>query len=163
MKSQAFSDPTRAQFLLARKTMEINPRHPIIVELNTRAAADPEAESEDTKDLARLLYDTALLNSGFAIDDAKEFAGRMYRLMRAGLKLESLELLPEIEVAPEVSFLRAHVTVQCSSASRSLTCVGCACVLVVVCLECAGRSGGGGGRGGGRSRCGSRRGGRVGR
>ena len=42
-----------------------------------------------------LLYDTALLNSGFSIDDTKDFAGRMYRLMKTGLQLTSLDLLPE--------------------------------------------------------------------
>ena len=39
-KAQAFGDPSKSQFLLAKKTMEINPRHPIIVELSKRAAAD---------------------------------------------------------------------------------------------------------------------------
>ena len=120
---QAFSDPARAQFLLARKTMEINPRHPIIAELNSRAEADAEgAGGEDTADLARLLYDTALLNSGFAIDDAKDFAGRMYRLMRAGLKLESLELLPEVELPPEVRDLELYVVMGLHIGSNSQTC-----------------------------------------
>jgi len=101
MRSQAFSDPERAKFLLARKTMEINPRHPIISELKARAEADPEVKNEDTQDIARLLFDTALLNSGFSIDDNKDFATRMYRLMKSGLKLDSLELLPEEELPAE--------------------------------------------------------------
>jgi heat shock protein beta len=99
MKSQAFADPGRAAYLISKKTMEINPRHPIIAQLNQLAEGDEE--SEDAKDIARLLYDTALLNSGFAMDDPKDFAVRMYRLMRTGLKLDSLELLPELEVPAE--------------------------------------------------------------
>lgn len=98
MRSQAFSDPDRAKFLLARKTMEINPRHPIIAELKARAEADPEGTNVETRDVARLLFDTALLNSGFAIDDAEDFTTRMYRLIKTGLKVDSLDLLPEIEV-----------------------------------------------------------------
>ena len=100
MKAQAFADPSRAQFLLAKKTMEINPRHPIIAKLAALAEADADVTTTGSKDLAgadlaMLLYDTALLNSGFSIDDTKDFAGRMYRLMKSGLSLDSLDPLPE--------------------------------------------------------------------
>lgn len=98
MKSQAFADQSRTAFMVSKKTMEINPRHPIVAALAERAEADPEAASEDAKDIARLLFDTALLNSGFTMDDPKDFAARMYRLMRTGLSINSLDLLPEVEV-----------------------------------------------------------------
>merc|ERR1711988_244640 len=78
------------------KTMEINPRHPIIIELRKRAEESPD--NEDTKDLAQLMYDTALLNSGFQMEDATGFASRMYKLFKAGLSLDSLELALEIGV-----------------------------------------------------------------
>ena len=55
----------------ASKTLELNPRHPIIVELNKRVVSDPDSQS--TKDLAYLLYDTALLTSGFLQEDIGEF------------------------------------------------------------------------------------------
>lgn len=98
MRNQAFSDTTKQAFMLSKKTMEINPRHPIIDELKTRAVADPEAKEEQTRDLAKLLFDTALLNSGFVLEDPTDFATRMYRLMKTGLSLESLELKPEIDM-----------------------------------------------------------------
>jgi len=106
MKSQAFADPTRAQFLVARKTLEINPRHPIIAELKARVGEDAEAaatgaNAEETKDVAKLLYDTALLNSGFSMEDPKDFSARIYRLLKSGLNLASLDLAPEIELPPE--------------------------------------------------------------
>lgn len=99
MRSQAFSDPSRAQYMNSQKTMEINPRHPIIAELNRQVEQSPE--SEETADTAWLLYDTALLQSGFAQDDVDAFALRMYRTMRGALKLESLELEPEVDVPEE--------------------------------------------------------------
>lgn len=99
MKSQAFADPQRAQYLISKKTMEVNPRHPIVAELNKRV--DTESDEEELSDIAWSLYDTALLNSGFDIDDHKEFANRMYRMMRAGLSLDSLELEDEIEIPAE--------------------------------------------------------------
>jgi heat shock protein beta len=99
MKSQAFSDPSRAQFLVAKKTLEINPRHPFIVELAQRSADKPE--DQETKDVAALLYDTALLNSGFALEDSKDFSARLFRLLKANLNLPSLDLAPEIALPPE--------------------------------------------------------------
>jgi hypothetical protein len=56
----------------------------------------PDAEA--TADTAWLLYDTALLQSGFQQDDVDAFASRMYRTMKGALKLDSLELEEEIEV-----------------------------------------------------------------
>merc|ERR1712065_119248 len=96
MQSQAFADNKRTSYLVSKKTMEINPRHPIMIELKKRAEESPD--NDDTKDLALLIYDTALLNSGFQMEDATGFASRMYKLFKAGLSLESLELAPEIEI-----------------------------------------------------------------
>ena len=95
---QAFADPARASFMTSRKTMEINPRHPIFAELKERVGDGSGEPDETTRDIASLLFDTALLNSGFSMDDPKDFAARMYRLMGKGLSLASLELLPEIEL-----------------------------------------------------------------
>lgn len=103
MKAQAFADPSKAQFMLSKKTMEINPRHPLIAALKDKAIADPEGNDADAKDTALLLYDAALLNSGFAIDDPKEFSARLFRSMKTGLSLDNLDLLPEIEVAADES------------------------------------------------------------
>merc|ERR1719453_756031 len=96
MRSQAFSDPSKAQYLNSQKVMEVNPRHPLIVELNRQVEEDPEAQ--ETADTAWLLYDTALLQSGFAQDDVDAFALRMYRTMKSALNLDSLDLEEEIEV-----------------------------------------------------------------
>merc|ERR1711937_1090440 len=99
MQSQAFADNKRTSYLVSKKTMEINPRHPIIIELKKRAEENPD--SDDTKDLAQLMYDTALLNSGFQMEDTTGFASRMYKLFKARLSLDSLELAPELEVPDE--------------------------------------------------------------
>merc|ERR1712025_1482639 len=100
MKSQAFSDAKKSSYLFSQKTMEINPRHPIIRELNKRVSGDGEV-SEEVKDLALVLLDTALLSSGFHMEDAKDFSARMYRVMKSGLGLESLNLHEHDEIPPE--------------------------------------------------------------
>lgn len=103
MKSQAFADPSRAQYLMSKKTLELNPRHPIVSELKSRVEESGDAASTDDEitHLAWSLYDTTMLQSGFDVDDPKEFAQRMYRLLQAGLNIESLDLEPEIEVPEE--------------------------------------------------------------
>ena len=95
MKSQAFSSGSAAM-MGGKKILEINPRHPIINQLLLRVEAD-ESDPE-AMDLAWLLYDSALMSSGFDMEDTKDFSLRMYRLMKSGLKLNTLELLAEIEV-----------------------------------------------------------------
>ena len=99
MKSQALQNPERAKYLKSHKIMEINPRHPIISGLQKMADEDPE--SDVARDFANLLYDSALMNSGFMIDEPNEFATRLYSLMKESLQLDSLDLEPEIEVPEE--------------------------------------------------------------
>jgi len=103
MKAQAFSDNKQQAYMMSKKTMEINPRHPIVSELNKLVSAEEKDEEKEEKfsDLSWLLYDTASLSSGFQMEDATGFAARMYRLMKSGLNLSSLELEPEVEVPAE--------------------------------------------------------------
>jgi len=95
MKAQAFAE-AGPQVHMSKKTMEVNPRHPIVVELNKLAKEDPK--SEKVADLGWLLYDTASSVSGFPIEDPTAFATRMYRLMKDGLSLDNLDLADEVEV-----------------------------------------------------------------
>merc|ERR1711871_308643 len=76
--------------------MERNPRHPIVNELLQKVKA--EQTNEDTENLAWLLLDNALMQSGFQPADVDAFAKRALRIIQSGLSLESSELLPEMEV-----------------------------------------------------------------
>lgn len=99
MRAQTFANPEVLKTMAASKTLELNPRHPIIIELNKRVQEDPN--SETTKTLAHLVYDTALLVSGFAHDDVDAFSNRMIATLAGSLNVESLELVDQIEVAQE--------------------------------------------------------------
>lgn len=48
-----------------KKTLEVNPRHPLVKELLKRVETDKEDKT--AKDLARVLFETATLRSGFMI------------------------------------------------------------------------------------------------
>lgn len=81
------------------RTLELNPRHPIISQLNQLVQSAPE--DQKTKDLAALVFDTALLASGFLQDETDTFAERMYRVIGSELNVKSFDLEKEIEVPEE--------------------------------------------------------------
>merc|ERR1719499_1563194 len=82
----------------ATKVVEINPRHPIIKKL--RARVEEDKESEETKDYANVLYDMALIQSGFSIEasDVSDYSSRLERVVRDGLQVSADE---EVEAMPE--------------------------------------------------------------
>ena len=161
MKSQALSSDGRASYMKGRKTLEINPRHPLIRELRERVGdgedvrpppptpagrdvADDQAsevaarvyeegwrdpgtgrrtarargvslsfadgelrgcdESQVPADVARnakLLYDTALLESGFMLDDPKAFSEKVFSIVKDSMDIPQDAPLEDIEIAEE--------------------------------------------------------------
>lgn len=85
MKAQVLRDSQMSSFMVGKKKMEINPRHPIMIELNNKFASDPSDRT--VKDLVWLLYETAALTSGFTLDDPVVFAGRIHKLIKLGLSI----------------------------------------------------------------------------
>merc|ERR1711871_1913816 len=101
MRAQTFADSSKVNQMMSSRTLELNPRHPIISKLNAAVSEDGGEEAESNKDLAWLIHDTALTTSGFLQDDAESFAAPMYRTIAGSLDVKSMELEPEIEVPEE--------------------------------------------------------------
>ncbi len=99
MRAQTFSTQENIKAMAASRTLELNPRHPLVAELNSLVKDSPDEQS--TKDVAFLIYDTALLASGFMHDDPDAFADRMYRALATNMNVKSLELAEEIVVEEE--------------------------------------------------------------
>ena len=86
MKSQALSDNSSMAYMVGKKNLELNPSHPIIIDLKDKLSND-ETKKVAT-DLVRLLYDTSLINSGFTLEDTSQFSNRIFSIIGMGLGLD---------------------------------------------------------------------------
>merc|ERR1719245_255100 len=99
MKAQAFQNKEQINMMSGRKTLEVNPNHPVIVDLLSKIKADKEDKA--AKDTAAVLFQTALIESGYEIADPSALVNRVYRLMSKELGVDPDAPLTEIEVPEE--------------------------------------------------------------
>ena len=88
--------------MMAKKTLEINPHHSVMKELLAKVKDSVDDKLDDaTEDLARLMFQMAMLNSGFNIDEPSDFTQPLQKLINVGFGLKRDEPVEEIEIEIE--------------------------------------------------------------
>jgi heat shock protein beta len=100
MAAQALSNGDEGManyYKTLKKTLEINTRHPVIKSMKDKVKAGKADTS--LEEIALVLYETALLRSGFEVKNTLDFASRIEKVIRSSLGV-SLDATPEVKVAP---------------------------------------------------------------
>merc|ERR1719480_651793 len=96
MKAQAFQNKDQLSMMSGRKTLEVNPNHPVVVDLLSKVKGDKEDKA--AIDTAQVLFQTALIESGYEIADPSALVSRVYRLMSKELGVDPDAPIKEVEV-----------------------------------------------------------------
>merc|ERR1712188_318155 len=99
MKAQAFQNKDQLSMMAGRKTLEVNANHPVIIDLLSKVKADKEDAA--ALDTAQVLFQTALIESGYEIADPSALVNRVYRLMSKELGVDPDAPIKEVEVPEE--------------------------------------------------------------
>merc|ERR1711941_213772 len=99
MKAQAFQNKDQMSMMAGRKTLEVNPNHPVVADLLAKVKADKEDAA--ALDTAQVLFQTALIESGYEIADPSALVSRVYRLMSKELGVDPDAPIKEVEVPEE--------------------------------------------------------------
>merc|ERR1712172_246845 len=99
MKAQAFQNKDQIGMMSGRKTLEVNANHPVVVDLLSKIKADKEDAA--ALDTAQVLFQTALIESGYEIADPSALVNRVYRLMSNELGVDPDAPIKEVEVPEE--------------------------------------------------------------
>merc|ERR1711970_741280 len=96
MKAQAFQNKDQISMMSGRKTLEINANHPVIVDLLSKIKDDKDNSA--ALDTAQVLFQTALIESGYEIADPSALVSRVYRLMSKELGVDPDAPIKDVEV-----------------------------------------------------------------
>ena len=101
-RAQAFANQEKASsYMLAKKHFELNPSHPIMKELLDRVESSDGTPDKETIRTADLVFETAMLNSGFILDDTFSLNAKIQELIKVDLGLSRDAPVEEIEISIE--------------------------------------------------------------
>jgi len=100
IKNQARASGIPEHTYKSHRVFEFNPRHPFMIKLN-EMVTPPEGEDDFTpeqsaKDLAWMVHDAAILNSGYTIKSIPAYTKRLTRILKSQLEVDDVGLEEEI-------------------------------------------------------------------
>jgi len=86
--------------MLAKKTLELNPHHPVIKEMlkKVKSIDNDDDDMTELKEYADLIFNMAMLNSGFLIENPTDFTNPLQKLLKVGFGLNRDAPIEEIEI-----------------------------------------------------------------
>ena len=99
-KAQAFTNQEKTpSYMLAKKTLELNPSHPVMKKmLNEVKDSEDGTLSEASTEYADLMFQMAILNSGFNVENPMDLTEPLEKLIKVGFGLSRDEPVEDIEV-----------------------------------------------------------------
>lgn len=104
MRAQALRSGADAFSYMAgmKKVMDINPDHPVLHAIKEKVANEGDTPDRALNNVIEMMYETALIESGFPMEDPSNYCGKIYRLIQLGLagEVEEPEKCDEVPVTP---------------------------------------------------------------
>jgi len=98
MKAQALRDNSMSAYMSSKKTLEINPHHPVMQILLERVKEGNGDLDEASVEYADLMFNMAILNSGFIVENPMDLTEPLEKLIKVGFGLSRDAPIEEIEV-----------------------------------------------------------------
>merc|ERR1712137_536994 len=99
MKAQAFQNKDQIQMMSGRKTLKVNPNHPVVIDLLGRVKADKD--DKVAVDTAQVLFQAALIESGYDISDPSALVARVYRLLSKEIGVDPDAPMKDVDLPDE--------------------------------------------------------------
>jgi len=100
MKAQAYQRKDEFSMYTSRKTLEINPNHPVIADLLSKVEANKDDST--AAETATVLFQAALLDSGYELSDPSALVGKLYRLMSVQMGVDPEAQAADVEIPDSV-------------------------------------------------------------
>jgi len=84
--------------MLAKKTLELNPNHPVMKKMLDELKENENVLSEASTEYADLMFQMAILNSGFLVENPMDLTEPLEKLIKVGFGIDRDAQVEEIEV-----------------------------------------------------------------
>jgi len=93
MKAQTLQNNKMAFSMAGKKTMEINPKHPIIKKLQDGIIKSSMSD-KTISNITQLMYDTSLISCGYTLEDPSMFVSRINNMISMGIDVDVEDTSP---------------------------------------------------------------------